>query len=88
MCSFTWTTMGFFLFFWGFFYTNIWTFPTFTTSGYPPRRGKFRRTHAVVASVDLHVVHRADAGVVSDGVVALTRAADAWLLTLIDVCPQ
>lgn len=51
-------------------------------------RGKSRRTHAVVASVDLHVVHRADAGVVSDGVVALARAADARLLTLIDVCPQ
>lgn len=41
--------------------------------------------HAVVPSVDLHVIHRADAGVVPDGVVALAGAADAWPFTLIDI---
>lgn len=45
-------------------------------------------THAVVPSVDLHVIHRADAGVVPDGVVALAGAADAWPFTLIDICTQ
>lgn len=50
--------------------------------------GESRRTHAVVASIDLHVVHRADAGVVSNGVVALAWATDAWSFTLIDICPQ
>lgn len=47
-----------------------------------------RPTHAVVPSVDLHVVHRADAGVVPDGVIALAWATDAWLRTLIDICAQ
>ena len=42
-------------------------------------------THAVVSSVDLHVVHGADAGVVPDGVVTLAWAADARILTLIHI---
>lgn len=42
-------------------------------------------THAVVASVDLHVVRGADAGVVPNGVVALARSTDARFLTLINI---
>lgn len=45
-------------------------------------------THAVVAPVDLHVVHGADAGVVADGVVAVSGTADAGLLALVDICRQ
>lgn len=41
--------------------------------------------HAIVASIDLHVVHRADTGVVPDGVVALAWATDTWSFTLIDI---
>lgn len=45
-----------------------------------------RPTHAVVASVDLHVVHRTDAGVVSNSVVAQAWTADTWVFTLIHIC--
>lgn len=45
-------------------------------------------THAVVAPVDLHVIHGADAGVVADGVVAVSGPADAGLLALVDICRQ
>ncbi len=45
-----------------------------------------RPTHAVVPAVNLHVVHRADAGVVPDGVVALAWATDSWSFALVDVC--
>lgn len=41
--------------------------------------------HAVVPAVDLHVVHRADTGVVSNGVVALAWAAGTRSFTLIDI---
>lgn len=41
--------------------------------------------HAVVPSIDLHVIHRADTGVVPNGVVALAGATDAWPFTLIDI---
>lgn len=47
-----------------------------------------RLTHAVVSSVDLHVLRRADAGVVSNGVVTLTRTTDASPLTLIHIYTQ
>lgn len=42
-------------------------------------------THAVVSSVDLHVLGWADAGVVPYGVVTLTRTADALTVTLIHI---
>lgn len=45
-------------------------------------------THAVVAPVDLHVIHGADAGVVPDGVVAVSGPADAGSLALVDICRQ
>lgn len=45
-------------------------------------------THAVVAPVDLHVIHGADAGVVADGVVAVSGPTDAGLLALVDICRQ
>lgn len=44
-----------------------------------------RLTHAVVSSVDLHVLRWADAGVVSNGVVTLTWTTDARPLTLIHI---
>lgn len=42
-------------------------------------------THAVVATIDLHVIWWADAGVVADGVVALTGTTDPWTLTLVHI---
>ncbi len=43
-------------------------------------------THAVVSSVDLHVLRRTDAGVVPNGVITLTRTTDAGTLTLVHIC--
>lgn len=45
-------------------------------------------THAVVAPVDLHVIHGADAGVVADGVVAVSGPTDSGSIALIDICRQ
>ena len=42
-------------------------------------------THAVVATIDLHVIWWTDAGVVADGVVALTGTADSGTLALIHI---
>ncbi len=42
-------------------------------------------THAVVSSVDLHVLRRTDAGVVPNGVITLTRTTDAGTLTLVHI---
>lgn len=47
-----------------------------------------RLTHAVVPSVDLHVIYRADAGVVPNGVVAVSWTTDAGLIALVDICKR
>lgn len=50
-------------------------------------QSKASRTHAVVASVDLHVLGRTDAGVISQRVVARPRPAHTGVReTLIDIC--
>lgn len=49
--------------------------------------GRRGLTHAVVSAVDLHVLGRTDAGVVSQRVVAGSRAADADVRrTFVDIC--
>ena len=46
-------------------------------------------THAVVSSVDLHVLGGAHAGVVAQGVVARPRPADPDMSsTLVDICTE
>lgn len=42
-------------------------------------------THAVVSSIDLHVIRRADAGVVPNSIVTCARPTNARCLTLIHI---
>lgn len=62
--------------------------PTQTWHSRMDKAAAVRLTHAVVSAVDLHVIHRADAGVVPDGVVAGSWATDAGPIALVDICKQ
>lgn len=43
-------------------------------------------THAVISTIDLHVVRGTNASVVAHGVVASSRPTDAFCETLINIC--